>query len=377
MRLALASLAAAAVLIGGLPRVLLAAGTLPDVLRPFTWSDPLFTYVRGLAGHRLPYFDTPFEYPPVLGFLAGLLSLLAPDAAWYVGAWTIILAVCAAATAYLLAPFASTRRVACAWALAPQLVVFGSLNFDLVAVVFLVASIVCLRTGRETAATAFLGLGAAAKLFPAAALPAALARIPRRGLAVAIFVAVVTVLTIPTLFARSSAVSGIVYYASLGSNLDSLWGMLARVLAALGVPSADTVVLVITLTGLVVTYAIALRYVRSEPAIACGLAVLAVMLWTRRYSPQYSLWILPTLALTAVPGRTIALLAIADTLVFLTVSPLTLVQRSDAAVVDIALLGALAAAVMLRHAALVMTWRSLIRSAKGPRSPGEATSAAA
>src|SRR6267378_2621374 len=129
MRLALAALAATAVLIGGVPRVLLAAGTLPEVLRPFTWSDPLFTYVRGLSGHRLPYFDTPYEYPPLLGFGAGLFSWLAPNAVMYVALWTVALAFCAAVTAYLLAPFATRSRIAAAWALAPQLVIFGTLNF--------------------------------------------------------------------------------------------------------------------------------------------------------------------------------------------------------------------------------------------------------
>jgi hypothetical protein len=366
MRLALAVLAAAAVLIGGLPRVLLAAGTLPEVLRPFTWSDPLFTYLRGLSGHRLPYFDGLYEYPPLLGFGAGIFSWLAPSATWYVAAWTIVLAIGAAATAYLLSSVASVRRIAAVWALAPQLVLLGSLNFDLVAVVFLVAAIVSVRTGRSLPAAVLLGLGAAAKLFPAAVLPAVLVRVRNRLIAVAIFVAVVAGLTIPTLFAPSSAISGVAYYAGLGSNLDSPWGMLARVLTAVGIaiPAADGIVLVITLAGLVVTYAFALRYARAEPGVACGLAILAVMLWTRRYSPQYSLWILPTLVMTPVPGRTIGLLAIADTVVFLTVSPLTLVPRGGTTAVDIALLGALAAAVVLRHAALVMTWRSLMRSAK-------------
>jgi glycosyl transferase family 87 len=362
MRLALALLAATAVLIGGLPRVLLAAGTLPEVLRPFTWSDPLFTYARGLSGHRLPYFDGLYEYPPVLGFGAGILSWLAPNAIWYVAAWTIVLAICAAATAYLLTASASMRRVAGVWALAPQLVLLGSLNFDLVAVVFLVAAIVCLRNGRSLTATWLLGLGTAAKLFPAAALPAVLARAPRRAILAATFVAIVAALTLPTLFGASSAISGVVYYASLGSNIDSAWGMLARLLAAIGLPSADGIVLIVTLAGLLGTFAFALRYARSEPAIAFGLAVLAVMLWARRYSPQYSLWILPTLVLTPVPGRTIALLAIADTLVFLTVFPLTLVLRSGAALTDIALLGALAAGVVLRHTALVLIWRALIRA---------------
>jgi hypothetical protein len=376
MRLALAVVAATAVLIGGVPRVLLAAGTLPEVLRPFTWSDPLFTYARGLAGHRLPYFDTPYEYPPLLGSGAALFSWLAPNAAMYVTLWTLALALCAAATAYLLAPLAARSRVAGAWAFAPQLVIFGTLNFDLVAVVFLVAATVSLRAGRSVSTVGYLALGTLAKLFPAAALPAVLARAPRRAVAAALFAAVVIGLTLPTLFAPSSAITGVAYYASLGSNLDSVWGMLSRIFAALGLTQADGIVLVITLAGLLVTYAVALRHARAEPAVALGLAVLAVMLWTRRYSPQYSLWILPTLVLAPIPGRTIALLAFADTLVFLTVSPLTLVPRTGADPMDVALLGALATAVVLRHAALIWIWRSLIRSARGEaRSIGHAVTA--
>ena len=375
MRLALASLAATAVVIGGVPRVLLAAGTLPEFLRPFTWSDPLFTYVRGLAGHRLPYFDAPYEYPPVLGIGAAFFSWLAPNAAWYVALWTVVLALCAAATAYLVAPFATRSRVAGAWALAPQLVVFGSLNFDLVAVVFLVAATVSLRTGRSLTAVGYLAIGTLAKLFPAAALPAVIARAPRRPIAVALFAAIVAALTLPTLFAPSSALTGVAFYASLGSNLDSVWGMLSRILAALGLAQADGIVLVITVVGLVVTYAIALRHARAEPAVAFGLAVLAVMLWTRRYSPQYSLWILPTLVLAPIPARTVALLAFADTLVFLTVSPLTLVSRTGADPMDVALLGALAAAVVLRHAALIWIWRSLISASTVP-TPSSSTSPA-
>ncbi|HLQ05819.1 MAG TPA: hypothetical protein VK197_09240, partial [Verrucomicrobiae bacterium] len=73
--------AAALVLIAsGVPRALLASGALPEFLRPVVWSDVLFTFVRGLSGHRLPYVDTPFEYPPLVGILAGALSLVASTA---------------------------------------------------------------------------------------------------------------------------------------------------------------------------------------------------------------------------------------------------------------------------------------------------------
>ena len=105
-RFGTAHCAAAVVALSALPRILLAAGALPDPLRPFVWSDPLFTYVRGLSGHRLPYLDTPFEYPPVVGAISGLFSVIADHAALYVALWSALLAAAAGVTAWILVPAA-------------------------------------------------------------------------------------------------------------------------------------------------------------------------------------------------------------------------------------------------------------------------------
>jgi len=111
LRFAIALCAAAVVVLGALPRILLAAGALPDPLRPFTWSDPLFTYVRSLSALRLPHLDTPFEYPPIVAGISGLFSLLVDHAAVYVALSSALLAIAAGATAWILVPAAGSRRV--------------------------------------------------------------------------------------------------------------------------------------------------------------------------------------------------------------------------------------------------------------------------
>jgi len=86
-----------------------------------------------------------------------------------------------------------------------------------------------------------------------------------------------------------------------------------------------------------------------------------VLLWSRLYSPQFSLWALPFFALAALPVRAFVLLTVADVGVFLTVYPLTLTERLAVDVRDL-LLATLAAAVVLRHVALLLAWRAAVRS---------------
>ena len=361
-RLGIALCAAAVVALSALPRILLAAGALPDPLRPFVWSDPLFTYVRGLSGHRLPYLDTPFEYPPVVGAISGLFSVIADHAALYVALWSALLAAAAGVTAWILVPAAGPRRVLWRFALTPELLLLAGLNFDLLATLAFAIALLAARAGRDTRAAVALAIGAATKLFPLAAAPLAVLR-ARRPVRSAVTIAAVLALTYgPVAIATRDLTGGLGYYAvGIGANLDSPWGLLARLLDTLGVPAAGAIVTGLTLAGLAITYLTAVlpRARASDAAAALGLAVVTTLLWSRLYSPQYSLWLLPLFALLPLAARRFALLAAGDVLVFATISPLTLVRWAPGDVRASALLGALVAGVALRHCALVLTWRDL------------------
>lgn len=361
-RTAIALCAAAMVVVSTLPRILLAAGALPDPLRPFIWSDPLFTYERGLSGHRLPYLDTPFEYPPNIAGVSGLFSLLADHAAVYVALWSALLAIAAGATAWILVPAAGSRRVLWRFALTPQLLLLAGLNFDLLATLPFAIALLAARAGRDTRTAVALALGAATKLFPLAAAPVAVLRARRPVRSAVVVAAVVGLVYAPVLVAAHDLTGGLGYYAvGIGANLDSPWGLLTRLLDTLGVPAASAIVTGLTLAGLAVTYVVAVlpRARAADAAAPLGLAVVTTLLWSRLYSPQYSLWVLPVFVLLPIAGRRFALLATGDVLVFATISPLTLVRWAPGDAGAAALLGALVAGIALRHWALLLTWRDL------------------
>lgn len=362
VRIAVALLAAAAVAIGLIPRVLLASGALPDALRPFTWSDPLFVYERGLTGHRLPYVDTPFEYPPVIGLFTAAFSLVAPSATVFVALWGGLAICCAAIAALLLADAGGVERTRRMFALAPQLLLLGSLNFDLLAVAFMIAALVAARSRHDGRTAVALALGAASKLFPLAAAPVAVLRAARPLRSAAIVGAVLAACYLPAVLAGRSASAGPLFYlVGIDANFDSPWGLVARLLAAAEIPNAQSLVTAITLIGLAVTFVVAVipRARAADPVAAFGLAIVATLLWSRLYSPQYSLWILPFFVLLPIGAGAFALLTAGDLLVFFSVSPLTLVPWSAGDPVPVALVGVVVLGVSLRTVALILCWRRL------------------
>lgn len=358
-------LAATAVLIGALPRILLAGGALPDALRPFVWTDALHTWERGLAGGRLPYWDSFFEYPPVVGYLSAAFSLAAPNALTYVTAWALVQALSAGAIAWLLAREAGAALTRLRWCLAPQLLLLGSLNFDVLPVLALIVAVMWARRDQLVRSAAAAAVGTAAKLFPAIILPVLLLRARSGHVAIAAaFAAALLLLYAPAVLAPFSPVGGLGRYAAgIGANLDSPWGLLRALLTGMGVGAADQVVLAISLAGLGLTYLVGVlpRARHRDAAVPVALAVIALLLWSRLYSPQFSLWILPFFTLLALTSRLFALLAVADVLVFLTIFPLTLVRWDDREVLPMVLLAVLAGAVVMRHVVLIAAWREVRR----------------
>jgi len=358
------AVAVASVALSAFPRVLLAAGSLPSVARPFVWSDVLATYVERLGGAALPYFDAFFEYPPVVGYISGILVRLARDPAAYVLAWAVVCAVAAGVVATLIARAAGPRRALVVWSLSPQLLLYGAINFDVLAVALLVWAVALSRAGHPRRALAAIAVGALTKAFPALAAPPLLLRLRQaRGgresaTGLAVFAAVTALVAAPSLIAPHPFTESAAYVVGL-TNFDSIWGLVLAELAGMGIAGADGVIAAVSAAGLIGMYAWALVRTRgSDLARSSALALIAVLLWTRLYSPQYSLWLVPFFALGALPLRAFALLTLADVIVFLTVYPLTLVRWDPADSARSLLFGALAAGIVLRHIALIAAWRA-------------------
>lgn len=320
----------------------------------------------------MPYADAPFEYPPGVGYVAGAFSLLAADATAYVVAWGALVVLVACACAYGLAVTAGVPRALRYWSLAPQLLLFAGMNFDVLPATLVAASVVAARKGRGLVAIVALALGTVTKLFPAFAAPLVIARAWRgkermNGVALAlVFGGIVLGVYLPSLAQPHSSLVGLGYHSfALGANLDSVWGLAAGALAAVGLADPAPTIFVVTTVGLLATYVLAVlpRALRAaDAAVGFALATVSILFWARFYSPQFSLWLLPFFVLLPLSGGTFALLSLADILVFLTISPLSLVRWGPDDGLATVLLAVLAAAVVLRHAALVMAWREVWRT---------------
>ncbi len=352
--------------VGAIPRILLAAGALPAPFTNFTWSDILFTWQRGLAGGHVPYWDAYFEYPPLDGYLSALFATLVPSPVAYVSLWSILQVAAAATVAWALP---RDRAQWWAWALAPQLALFGPMNFDLLAIAALVIALRWDDGRAHFRSIVALAAGTAAKLFPATALPLFFVRRPIdiRGatLRLALFSAVIAACYAPSAGARFSSLESLTRYSvGIGANFDSVWGIAGGAMTVMGLPAAPILVIV-TSMGLLATYLLvvvpAARRTR-DPVVPVALAILTVLIWSRLYSPQFSLWVLPFFAMGALPIRAFALLTAADAAVFLSIYPLTLVEHVTDEMQTL-LLAVLAASIVLRHAALLGAWVSARRTA--------------
>ena len=368
MRLAVALVAAAVTAAGAIPRILLAAGMLPEALRPFVWSDVLLVYVRGLSAHQLPYVDTPFEYPPLVALASGIFSVASDSPIVFVALWSVLQALLAATTAWTLAGAASTRATAWRFALTPQLLLLGAANFDLLAVAFLSAALVAARARREAGAASFLALGTLSKLFPIVAAPILLARAARPARVALVGAGILAAGYVAAALAgRTGATAPLYYLIGIDAHVDSPWGLLTRALDAAGVAESQAIVVAVTLVGLAATYLFAVLPLAraADPAVPFGLAIVTTLIWSRLYSPQYSLWLLPLFVLLPLSGRLFALLTAGDVIVFATVYPLTLVRWAPDDVRAAALFAALVAGVVLRVVALAGIWRALRRPRPG------------
>lgn len=363
------AVAVTSVLLGAVPRVLRAAEALPEVLRPFVWSDVLHIWERGARDGSLPYRDVAFEYPPLTGTIWIAIQTVAGSAAVHVALWAMVQAIAAGVVAYGLARGAGPGRAFVYWSLAPQLFLFGSVNFETLALAPLVIALLLARSQRTVASSAALAVGTAAKLFPAAVLPVVLVRAAARDaraalVAAAAFATIMALAFAPTAPGPFSSLMSIFRYSvGIEPNLDSIAGLIRAVSREVGWDPLDAIVFA-SLVGTIFTYVVAvIPAARRAPdvGVAAGLAILSLLLWSRLYSPQYSLWILPFIALLGIPARTYALLTVADVLVFATIYPLTLVRWPHGDPWSPILVAILAGAVVLRHVAIIASWRHISR----------------
>ncbi|HEX2025718.1 MAG TPA: glycosyltransferase 87 family protein [Actinomycetota bacterium] len=280
---------------------------------------------RGLDEDRVPYIDGENEYPVLTGVTMWLAALPATSYASFFN-WTAVLLMGAAlATASLLFRVVGDRALF--FALAPTLLIYGLVNWDLLAVALATAGTAAFLRGRDAPAGAYLGAGAAAKLYPGLlALPFALDRLGdgRRRDAIRIVAAAAAVwaaINLPlALFGFDRWSEFFTFNSARTADWDSVWFFVARHLdftwdlAALNALTAGAFA-----AAVVVVWVLARRRRPRFPPWTFGFPLLVAFLLTGKvYSPQYGLWLLPWFALTLPNLRLFVAFELADIAVFVT-----------------------------------------------------------
>lgn len=305
----------------------LQAVSLPGQYLWWGYSDipPLFHAERLDVG-AVPYLDHAVEYPVLTGLQMFLAGLPAGDARSFLW-WTVpLLAAGLVVTLVLLGRELGWDR-ALVVAAAPTLLVSGAVNWDLPSVALATAGLVAHRRGRDGWAGAWLGLGTAAKLWPGLALlavvPAAGALRGRRAAAVTAGGAVGTwaAVNLPVL---TIAPDGWWRFFDLSRervvDWDPLWAVASRVAGW----TVDTATVNVVSGALVLagSAAILVATVRRTTPDRWHHAVLPLVVWfllaNKVWSPQFSLWLLPLLAVTFPGWRWVLAFGMADVAVTVT-----------------------------------------------------------
>jgi uncharacterized membrane protein len=292
-------------------------------------------FANSVFDGRVPYRDFFMEYPP------GALAVFLPPAAagdHYNAAFKALMALCGGATLVLVALLLARLNVSAQrlWtavllvAVSPIALGPISLNtYDAWPALLTVAALALLVDTRPVPAFALLGLAFAAKVYPLVLLPPALIYVWRtsgRSHAVrasAAFTGVAALVVLPFLaVAPHGLLESFRAQAARALQDESLGASFLEVADRLGWYSATIVhrsgeAISNDLTGslpralaaassaaqLIAVLLVAWLYLRGRDdarrlAIACAAAVSGFLAFTRFFSPQYLVWLIPFAALT-------------------------------------------------------------------------------
>ena len=305
--------------------------------RWFCYSDivPLLN-TEQLAGGRLPFLRPCAQEAGVNCDEYPVLTMYFMRAALVVGGNTpsgffvgnvLLLWICAAAIATWLYMLGGHPL---RFVLAPTLLIYGFMNWDLFAVMFATGALLAFSRKRDVWAGVLLGLGAGAKFYPLLlAVPLIADRLHDREPDGAIRIGWATAGTwflVNLPFALASPSSWWTFFrfnSARPADWDSLWYIGCQHVHVSAVCSHTSLINLMSAAAFVLSLGLVwmLRQ-RREPAFArwtLGFPLLVLFLLSNKvYSPQYGLWLLPWFALGMTDLRAFVAFEVADVAVFIT-----------------------------------------------------------
>jgi len=340
-----------------------------------------------LAGGRLPYLDPcdaqaagECDEYPVLTMYAMRLSawVSGPNISGFFYAGAAMMWLAASGIAVCLYLMASARALY--FVAAPTLAIYATMNWDLLAVALATAATLMYLRRCDVWSGVLLGLGAAAKVYPALLVVAFVAgrfrgREPDRGIHLA-WAAAGTWIAVNLPFALAGPAGWWEFFrfnAARVADWDSIWFIGCE--RATGGACANTRLVNVASAALFAIW-VGLIWVlkqRRDPGFArwtLGFPILVVFLLTNKvYSPQFSLWLLPWFALALPHLRLFLAFEMADVAVFVTrfswFGTLTGLEDGLAGIP----LGAFQIAVLVRAVVLAICVVAWFRRRDGEREP--------
>lgn len=354
---------------------------------------------KPLSEHGIPYRDHNFEYPPLTGlFVGGVNALVAENnAAGFLRVNALVLGVVGLLGVAALSMSAASIRRVLLFVLAPELALYGFHNWDLIPVAATAFAFAAFTKRRDAIAGVALGLGTAAKLYPAVFLPVLVVarmkqqqRVDRpadllrdkaaRKRAQPMLMGAVIGFTIPALMVL--AYSGFDgwsfpwrYQGARVPNLETFWAWGYRIMRGTTQYPGPRMIAVIQTVSSLGFVALTVALLRSElkrdrfrPA-TMSLCVLLVYLCTSKFlNPDYMLWVLPFFVLVRLPWRAFAAFVVVDLGAFAAVSWYNVDQESVGA--PYVLFGI---AVAARYVMMLYLLRAALRHGSDALSGGEKT----
>jgi uncharacterized membrane protein len=281
------------------------------------YSDLSVLYAaEGLDQGRFPYLEAcPASDRPCDEYPVGTMVVMwaAARTGGAIGGfagffWTnvAVMLVCAGVCVWVLERM---RARTILFAAAPALGLYATLNWDLIAVAAATLATWLVVRRRSVASGAWLGIGAAAKLYPALlAIPfwAQRRRDDGGGEGVRLTVSAGVawlVMNLAFLVASPTAWLEVFRFNSTrGKDFESVWTALCQLHVCLSGTLLNVSVAALAVGGSAALWSRVMRRHPDTPPWIMGLPILVVVIVTSKFwSPQYALWLLPWFALSRIP----------------------------------------------------------------------------